>query len=184
MIEQAGGGLRYDAGKVRVDLVPPEMVMAFAQVAGKGAEKYPERNWEKGMAFSKVYAPLMRHLLKWWMLEDRDPETDLSHLKHVLWNAAALVTYLERGIGQDDRPGKGAPGTVRAASPAPEIVEIKGKRWELCGPPREVRVGDLYITHGGGGVFECEGPDEVNMQLAGGKRQIVKRAPEPEAAPW
>lgn len=107
LIVPDGGGLRFDTGKPRVDLVPPEMIFAFAEVAAKGIEKYPERNWEKGMPYSKVYAPLLRHLMKWWMGQDVDSGeqgTGLSHLSHVLWNAAALATYERRGIGTDNRP--------------------------------------------------------------------------------
>lgn len=105
-------GLRFDEGKLRVDLIPPEAMEAMAEILTIGARKYAERNWEKGMKWSKVVGPLMRHLLKWMKGEPYDIETyekygeKHSHMKFVLWNAMALVTYEARGIGTDDRPSR------------------------------------------------------------------------------
>lgn len=66
--------------------------------------KTGERNWERGMAWSRPYAALRRHLIAWWSGQDTDPESGHSHLWHVLTNAAFLVAYEQRGIGEDDRP--------------------------------------------------------------------------------
>lgn len=96
--------LKFDNGKLRFDLVPTDGIMALAQVLTLGAEKYGERGWERGMAWSRVYAALQRHLIAWWAGEDTDPESGHSHLWHVLTNAAFLVAYEQRGIGRDDRP--------------------------------------------------------------------------------
>lgn len=103
-------GLRYDEGKLQIELVPPEAIIAMAEILTIGAKKYSARNWEKGMKWSKVYAPLFRHLMKWVLGEPYDIETyekygeKHSHMKFVLWNAMALVTYEQRGIGEDDIP--------------------------------------------------------------------------------
>lgn len=99
------GGLHYDKGKLRVDLVPPEAIEAIAEIMTYGCKKYAERNWEEGIRFSRVYGSLFRHLLKWFRREDTDEESGLAHLKHALWNLAAIVTYVERGREDlDDRP--------------------------------------------------------------------------------
>lgn len=103
-------GLRFDAGKPRMDLVPPSVMTAIATVAAFGAGKYGDRNWERGMPYSKVYAPLMRHLMAWWQGEHLDAESGLPHLYHIAWNAAALVEYARRlqdgtlPMTVDDRP--------------------------------------------------------------------------------
>jgi hypothetical protein len=99
-----GGGLRYNEGKPPLELIPPEMIWAVAEVLAYGAKKYAPRTFERGMSWSTVYACLFRHLLKWFQGEDRDAESGLSHLDHVLWNAMALVVYERRRIGTDDRP--------------------------------------------------------------------------------
>lgn len=97
-----GGGLRYDAGKPRTDLLPADGLLELAQLYTAGAVKYGDRNWERGMPWSKVLGPLLRHLLRWMVGQARDPETGLSHMTHVAWNAMALVVYELRGIGTDD----------------------------------------------------------------------------------
>jgi len=96
-------GLRYNEGKLRMDLIPPEADEELAKILTKGAKKYAPRNWELGMKWSTCVASLKRHLLAWEKGEDLDPETGESHMSHILCNAAFLVTYIQRKIGEDDR---------------------------------------------------------------------------------
>lgn len=98
-----GGGLRYNAGKPRFDLMPPEAMVALATHYQKGAEKYADRNWERGMAWGKCFASLQRHAWAWQAGEDYDEETGSHHMISVAWNAIALFIYAIRGIGTDDR---------------------------------------------------------------------------------
>lgn len=103
MIKSDGGGLRKDEGKQRTDLLPTDSLLELGKLYEMGSKKYADRNWERGMPWSKVYGPLTRHLFKWWCGEDRDSESGLSHMTHVAWNAIALMTYELRQIGTDDR---------------------------------------------------------------------------------
>ena len=75
----------------------------LARLFAFGTKKYAERNWEKGMPWSKVIAPLQRHLWKWMAGEDNDDETGLSHMIHVAWNAMVLVEYERLYKNLDDR---------------------------------------------------------------------------------
>ena len=110
---QMEGGRKDDAGKPRMDLIPPEVMFALATVLGFGAVKYADRNWEKGMSWGRVFGALMRHLWAWWggqgpttksfAFGDLDAETGFSHLWHALCCIAFLVAYEERGAGEDDR---------------------------------------------------------------------------------
>lgn len=95
---------KFDNDKPRMDLIPPELLESVAAILAFGATKYGDRNWEKGMDWSRPYSALLRHLLAWWGGEDNDPETGKSHLWHVATNAAFLVAYEERKIGNDNRP--------------------------------------------------------------------------------
>jgi hypothetical protein len=97
-----GAGLRADKGKARLDLIPPSWIFALAGPMTYGAVKYAERNWERGMKWTKIVGPLMRHLFKFLSGERCDPETGCHHLAHVAWNALALMTYDLRGIGEND----------------------------------------------------------------------------------
>ena len=97
--------IKYDQGKPRFDLIPPEMLTALSTIITFGANKYGVRNWEQGdMEYSRIFNALMRHMLAWWSREDLDPETGKSHLWHAACNIAFLVTYEAREIGIDDRP--------------------------------------------------------------------------------
>lgn len=102
--EAAPGGLRFDAGKIRVDLMPPEWIEALAEVLTAGAAKYADRNWERGMSHSKMVACLFRHVLKFLRGERYDSETGCHHLAHAAWNALALMSYDVRGVGDRDIP--------------------------------------------------------------------------------
>lgn len=106
-------GKKFDEGKIRIELVPSEFVFAVASILTFGAAKYDDRNWEKGMKWGRVFGALMRHLWAWWggkgpttksfLFGELDDETGRSHLWHAGCCIAFLITYEERGIGEDDR---------------------------------------------------------------------------------
>ena len=109
-------GKKDDGEKVRYDLLPPEFLEATATTLTFGASKYEERNWEAGMKWGRCFGALMRHMWAWWggkgpttksfMFSDFDMETGKSHLWHASCCLAFLITYEERGIGEDDRMKK------------------------------------------------------------------------------
>lgn len=105
-----GEALRYDDGKSRVDLIDPNFILALGDHYQRGAKKYAERNWEKGMLFSRCYASAQRHLLAFWAGEDTDAETGTLHVVAVAWNMAAIHHYMNDPALRekfDDRPRKG-----------------------------------------------------------------------------
>jgi len=95
-------GKRYDVGKLRYDLVPVDALKEVVKVYTKGAEKYADRNWEKGMSWSRVVGPLMRHLEAFRQGELIDAETGCYHTAMIAWNAMALCSYHMRNIGTND----------------------------------------------------------------------------------
>lgn len=100
---QNSGGLRYDAGKNQLDLIPSEWIEGLGLICTMGAQKYEPRNWEKGMKWGKVFGPLLRHAFKFWRGERVDEESELHHMLHTAWNALALYTYDTHQLGEDDR---------------------------------------------------------------------------------
>lgn len=114
--------VKYDNGKPRMDLIPPEAMLALGAVLAFGADKYAGRNWEQGFAWGRSDAALKRHLTAWEAGQDNDPETGLPHLWHVLANAAFLVTFEARQIGTDDR-AKGCAVNLWAAPKTAEQAE-------------------------------------------------------------
>jgi hypothetical protein len=96
-------GVKYDAGKPPVDLVPEEYVLAAARAFAYGAAKYSRHNWRGGMKLSRLYSSLQRHLLAWNDGEDIDPESNLSHLDHAAASLAMLLAMAKMRPDLDDR---------------------------------------------------------------------------------
>lgn len=80
-----------------------EALWALAEHYGRGAKKYADRNWERGMKWGNCFASAMRHATKFQMGEKIDEETGTHHLIATAWNFVALHVYDVRGIGEDDR---------------------------------------------------------------------------------
>ncbi len=88
----------------RYGLIPTEPLAEVARLYGKGAEKYAERNWELGYAWSLSYDALSRHLNQFWAGESHDSETGRHHLASVVFHAFALMEFEHTHPEKDDRP--------------------------------------------------------------------------------
>ncbi len=104
MTKKPNSALRYNEGKPRFDLIPPEFEIALAEHFTRNMEKYPGRNWEAGMNWGKCYSSLRDHLTAFWAGQDYDPENGAHHMIAAAWNAMALYCYSVRQAGVDDRP--------------------------------------------------------------------------------
>lgn len=101
-------GVKYDADKVRYDLIPPAALREVAKVFTMGARKYNDRNWEMGIKYGRVFGAVQRHLWSWMEGEDNDHEWGLSHLAHAAAGVLFLLHYEnqrnEFKAAWDDRP--------------------------------------------------------------------------------
>lgn len=85
--------IKADEGKLRLTLVPTELIRAVARIRMYGNQKYPDGgpdNW-KAVEPERYRDALFRHLLAY--LDDPagvDPESGLPHLWHLITNAAFL----------------------------------------------------------------------------------------------
>lgn len=60
---QTGAKRDADDGKPRMDLIPPELMIALGNVFRDGAAHYGEHNWEKGIPLNQHIASLLRHVV-------------------------------------------------------------------------------------------------------------------------
>ena len=78
--------------KPRPDLISPHALLRIGGLLARGADKYGERNWEKGMPYSRFLASAFRHLLQ-YAKGDRDED----HLAAVCFNIMAIIHFEELG---------------------------------------------------------------------------------------
>ncbi len=88
----------------RFDLIPSYPLWKLAEVYGIGALKYADRNWERGIPFTKLYGAMQRHANQFWAGEDVDPLDGQMHLASVAWMAFALLELQRTHPELDDRP--------------------------------------------------------------------------------
>lgn len=92
MIPSKKGGIKYDDGKLRYDLIPPEVLEELAKIYTFGANKYGDDNWKSlSNPDSRFYAALIRHIQEFRKGIMFDEESTFHHLSHALWNISALL---------------------------------------------------------------------------------------------
>lgn len=96
--------IKYDKGKVRMELIPALAERELAKVYTMGAVKYDDWNWDNGgFDWSRIIGALRRHLNSFEVGEDYDDESKLLTMTHVAWCAMTLLQYQLTGHGTDDR---------------------------------------------------------------------------------
>lgn len=97
------GGEHKDAGKPAVQLLEAEFLLAIAEVMEFGARKYGARNYRKGIAWTRLYGSVLRHLLAWVQGHNKDPESNLPHLAHAGASLMMLMQMTTHRSDLDDR---------------------------------------------------------------------------------
>lgn len=78
-------GKKFDSGKTRYDLVPPNTLKEVADVLTFGSKKYSDDNWKKVSEPNKrYYSAAIRHIEAWRNDELIDSESGHSHLAHAI----------------------------------------------------------------------------------------------------
>lgn len=94
---------KFDEEKPRIDLVPPSLFKAVGAIMGYGKNKYGAHNWRKGIMQGRLYGAALRHLTTWQAGEDKDPESNRSHLWHAAANLGMMIENEELRPELDDR---------------------------------------------------------------------------------
>lgn len=88
-------------GKGRCDLLPAAALLRLSKHYENGAQKYEDRNWEKGIPISVMIDSGMRHLLKYL-----DGQTDEDHLVAAAWNIVGAMWMEEKHPELQDLPSR------------------------------------------------------------------------------
>lgn len=136
----------------RFSLIPAEFLWALATHYGIGAQKYEDRNWERGYKWSLSVDALERHLNQWKLGENLDVETGSHHLIAVAWHACALFVFGKRGLGTDDVrpvPGFATPKPLPTAFQPSQGMGQIGASGPWCSPtsPSTQGSGGSGATH-------------------------------------
>lgn len=104
---QTGAVRDMHEGKGRFDLLPMCVLMRLAKHYEKGALKYEERNWEKGIDAHSFADSAFRHLVKYM-----DGWNDEDHLIAAIWNLCGLAWTEEKKPELVDIPARQQSGLV------------------------------------------------------------------------
>jgi len=122
-----------ESGKPPLDLMHFNAVLEEGRVAGYGASKYSERNWEEhadSWRWGQLLASAMRHIIAWSLRNDIDPESGCHHLAHARWNLGAIYELQLAGRGKDDRSTMMSAKKEVAEEPSSPYQTVDPKVWE------------------------------------------------------
>lgn len=95
-------GKKFDAGKPRFSLVPPDALASVMQVLEFGAEKYGVDNWRKLDNLQQRYLDsTMRHIMATRKGELIDSESGLPHLAHAICGLMFMLEDMHRPVLAD-----------------------------------------------------------------------------------
>lgn len=89
---------KADQGKIDLTLAPPCLTQHFCSIGMMGVKKYGRNNWQKAKVEDVVryYAAMLRHQTSELDGQFNDPESDLPHGWHALWNRNAVNYFIEK----------------------------------------------------------------------------------------
>lgn len=94
----------FDEGKVNLQYILfMKGLDEVARVGEFGAKKYGQFNYVAGSSYMRFLGSCSRHLCAFIRGEDRDPESGISHLAHLVFDCLMLLEWSHRGVGIDDR---------------------------------------------------------------------------------
>ena len=100
------GAMREAIGVPYFRQLPLEALAAGAAALEYGANKYDNRNWEKGLPYQQMIDSLKRHIEDFERgrnYDDGEGGSGLPHVALIMSSAMMLSASVIRGIGQDDR---------------------------------------------------------------------------------
>lgn len=98
-------GIKHDASKPRLDLLPFVALTHVAEVLGHGAERYGPHNWRSGIETSRLLAAALRHIFAYARHDrfDYDDDTGFHHLAHAICELLFILENDLTNTAIDDR---------------------------------------------------------------------------------
>ena len=151
----ATGALRANGSKMKISLVPPEMIIELASILHAGADKYAPFNWEKGLDPGELMDSMMRHYLALRSGEIMDGDLNCMHSSLLAWNALAFSTLMLRHPGFSKTfysciGGPNVAASVHLRESMDRISMVMGK-WKVAEPEPAVEpapeAGPVVVVH-------------------------------------
>lgn len=101
--EKEEKGLRSNNKKLKWSLVDYKALEPMVEVLEFGAKKYAPNNWKKGLPVTEICESLLRHTYDFLNGEDKDEESQISNVGHILCNAMFLSYMLQNKPELNDR---------------------------------------------------------------------------------
>jgi hypothetical protein len=102
-VDPVTGGMKGQK-RARFDLLPWDVLWSDAELYGAGAEKYEDRNWERGYDWALSMAACLRHITAFWQYgESIDPQDGFHHLAAARFHLAALMRFERTHPSGDSR---------------------------------------------------------------------------------
>lgn len=97
-------GAKYDEDKLKLSLVPPEIIDAIAEIRRHGMKKYKEsENW-RSISPDRWHEALLRHTREIWNDPCHiDEDSGLPSLWHLATNVAFLCACLEEDLKKEQK---------------------------------------------------------------------------------
>ena len=114
------GAVRDTANdKPRPDLISPFFMMRLGEHLRKGANKYTEWNWAKGIPSSRCFESCMRHLMQYAM-----GKRDEDHLSAAAFNIMAII-HNEETEDKAELVEYGSISSARTLNDMPKFKDMK-----------------------------------------------------------
>ena len=90
-------GVKFDLEKPMLDLIPYDSLEEIGKVLNFGAKKYDRANWANGISYSRLISASLRHINQFNKGEDKDPESQASHIANAACNLIFLL-WMEKSM--------------------------------------------------------------------------------------
>ncbi len=84
----SSGAVRQKQEHIRFDLISPIALKRLAETMAKGAKKYSDHNWRKGIPFSNLLNHVLNHLNEYL-----DGNRSEDHLAHAVFGIFAMMEF-------------------------------------------------------------------------------------------